>query len=465
MFQAIGFRLSAWAQKWVPDPFVLAVLLTLISFLMAIGFTGFGFFDALGAWGGRILKGEVTAGEEGFWKFLTFSMQMCLILVTGYALASTKPVGRFIRRVSSIPKNTSQAASLTAFVAIVAACVNWGLGLIVGALLARQIGIVAKEEGRSVHYPLIAAAGYVGLMVWHGGFSGTAPLKMTQMKDVQEVLGGELAQRVGEVGLTQTLFSTLNITVFALLIIFIPLFFYLISPKTPSKIRGIEVAHITHSSEFDEPREKLTPATWFERTPILTLIISAMGFIYLWIYLSRISLWAIDINAINMFFLFLGLLLHGSLGNYVRTVNDSARGVGGIILQFPFYAGIQAILLHSGIIKSVSVWISENSSDVTLPIFTFLSAGLVNLFVPSGGGQWAVQGPVVVESALSVGAPVGTSIMALAYGDQLTNMLQPFWALPLLSLTGLKARDIIGYTLLIMILSLPLFIVPMLLIR
>lgn len=453
------------AKRWVPDPFVLALLLTIFALLLALlfGKDGFGLFDSLGAWGGRIIDGEVTPDERGFWKFLTFAMQMCLVLVTGHALATTKPVSKALFKLASIPKSTAQAASLTAFVAIIAAFINWGLGLIVGAILAREIGKSAKTRNIPIHYPLVAAAGYVGLMVWHGGLSGTAPFMMTQEKDVAAVLGAERAASVQPVGLDQTVLSPLNLTVAALLIIVVPLLFRALSPSV-DKTDGIEIANIAESRKVEEEHGSGFIQA-LERTPLLTIIICAMGFAYLYFYLSRISLWKIDINAINMFFLFLGLMLHGGPAAYVAAVSDAAKGAAGIILQFPFYAGIQAILEHSGLIKSASLWIAEHSSAQTLPLFTFFSAAIINFFVPSGGGQWGIQGPVVVDSAVQLGAPIGSSIMALAYGDQWTNMLQPFWALPLLSITGLKAKDIIGYTALVMLLSLPLFALSLYFVR
>ena len=455
--------MAAWARKWVPDPFVLAVLLTFLSFVLAVAVAGFGFVDALGAWGGRILRGEITNDEVGLWKFLAFAMQMCLILVTGHALAATKPVGEGIRRLAAIPRSTGGAAALTSLAAMLTALLNWGLGLIVGALLAREIGLAARREGRKLHYPLVAASGYLGLMIWHGGLSGTAPLKMTQTKDVAEILGAERAAQVGTLGLDQTIFHPMNLAVSGLLLLAVPLLFWRMAPRREEEMMGIEVARLEEAPP--ERREEPTPASRLEDSPLLCWVLCAMGFGYLALYLGRIGLWKADVNAINLLFLFLGLMLHGSVGSYLRAVNEAVRGCGGILLQFPFYAGIQAVLHHSGLIRLASEWVAANSSEATLPLFTFLSAALVNLFIPSGGGQWAVQGPVVVDSARQLGAPLGPSIMALAYGDEWTNMLQPFWALPLLSLTGLKARDIIGYTALAMALTAPCFVLPLLLLH
>jgi len=459
MVRRLGAALAGFSRKWVPDPFVLAILLTVLAFGLAVfaGKPGFSLTETIGAWGGRLFDGQVTPEEKGFWRFLTFSMQMCLILVTGHALASTKPVGRLIERLASKPRTTASAAALTAFVAMVAAFVNWGLGLIVGALLAREIGQAARRDGRKLHYPLVVAAGYVGLMVWHGGLSGSAPFKMTQMKDVTEVLG-ERAQQVGTVGLDQTVLAPLNLAVSALLLLIVPVLFVWLAPKGEEPVEEAPALRI----QTEEDTERSTPSDRLNHSVLLTLLIVAAGFGYLFLLVPRIGFLSIDINVIILFFLLLGMLLHGSPLRYAQAINEAAAGCGGIILQFPFYAGIQSVLSASGLIASISEWIAQNANHQTLPIFTFLSAALVNLFVPSGGGQWAVQGPIVVDSALQLGAPLGPQIMAVAYGDEWTNMLQPFWALPLLALTGLKARDIIGYTAAVMFLSLPLYLIPLL---
>lgn len=462
MVRRLGDALAAWTRRWVPDPFIFAILLTALAFLLAVlfGKEGFSLVDTIGAWGGRLKDGEVAPDEQGVWKFLAFSMQMCLILVTGHALAATRLVGGWIQRIASVPKSTAGAAGLTALVAMCGAWVNWGLGLIMGALLAREIGRVARADGRPLHYPLVVAAGYVGLMVWHGGLSGTAPFKMTQMKDVVEVLG-DRAQQVGEVPLNETVFSPLNLVVTALVLLVVPLLFIMLAPR---KDDPHEAAPALPASEL-EPESRATPADRMNHSLLLTLFIVAIGAAYLFLFVPRVGVFSIDINIVILFFLLLGLALHGSPVRYVNAIGEAAGGCGGIILQFPFYAGIQAVLAASGIIALVSNWVAENATAQTLPLFTFLSAGLVNLFVPSGGGQWGVQGPVVVETALQLGSPIGANVIALAYGDQWTNMLQPFWALPLLSLAGLRARDIIGYTAAVMLLSAPLFILPLLFFR
>ncbi|MCL6623485.1 MAG: TIGR00366 family protein [Fimbriimonadales bacterium] len=469
MLERLGYGMARWAQRWVPDPFVLALALTIITILCAIslGKPGFDLWSAVGSWGGRLANGELTPEEKGFWRFLTFAMQMAFILVTGHALAVTKPIARLIRRLASLPKNTGQAAALTAVVAMVSALVNWGLGLIVGALLAREVGVAFRESGRKLHYPLVAAAGYVGLMVWHGGLSGSAPLKMSQMKDVQEVLGGvtlpggqKLAEAVGPLPLSETLFSPLNLVTCGLLLLFVPFFFWLLAPKGDQAMTGIERFQPQGEISPPEPQEK-TLVAFLEQKPYLNWIAALLGITYLSLYLPKLGFWNIDINVINLCLLILGLILHPSPLSYVRAITEASRGVGGIILQFPFYAGILGILSASGLLQKISDGIVSISTATTFPFWTFLSASLVNLFVPSGGGQWGVQGPIVMLGASQLGVDYGSAVMALAYGDEWTNMLQPFWALPLLSLTGVRARDIFGYTIVVMLLSFPLYGIPL----
>jgi short-chain fatty acids transporter len=469
MLERLGYRMARWAQRWVPDPFVLALLLTIITIIGAVlfGKPGFDLWSAVGSWGGRLANGELTPEEKGFWRFLTFAMQMAFILVTGHALAVTKPIARLIRRLASLPQNTGQAAALTAVVAMVSALVNWGLGLIVGALLAREVGVAFRESGRKLHYPLVVAAGYVGLMVWHGGLSGSAPLKMSQMKDVQEVLGGvtlsggqTLAEAVGPLALTETLFSPLNLVICGLLLLFVPFFFWLLAPKEEQAMTGIEKFQPQGEISPPEPQEK-TLVAFFEQKPYLNWIAALLGVTYLSLYLPKLGFWNIDLNVINLCLLILGLILHPSPLSYVRAITEASRGVGGIILQFPFYAGILGILSASGLLQKISDGIVSISTATTFPFWTFLSASLVNLFVPSGGGQWGVQGPIVMLGASQLGVDYGSAVMALAYGDEWTNMLQPFWALPLLSLTGVRARDIFGYTIVVMLLSFPLYGIPL----
>lgn len=456
MISRLGSLIAGVFRRTCPDPFVIAILLTLLTAGLCLVFT------EAGPW--QVVEAFAGDAKSGVWGLLTFSMQMCLVLVTGHALASSPPVSRIVQFLAQRPGSAAQAAALVALVAGACAVVNWGLGLIVGALMAREVGRAMAGKGLRVHYPLLVAAGYVGLMVWHGGLSGSAPLKVTNLHDLQEILGAELAAQVQPLPLQSTIGSTMNIVITGGLVLLAPAFFAMLHPKRDDEIETFTdfrvPTHIVSGSDACEDQDTrvhldeapTTAPEWLERTPWLALLFAALLVAALIAAVLKLtSIGRIDLNHINLAMLILGLILHGSAARYVRAVDEAVRGCGGIILQFPLYAGIMGMMSGTGLGEQIASAISRTTDADTLPLMTFISASVVNLFVPSGGGQWAVQGPIVVKSALSAGVDPAKMVMALAYGDQLTNMLQPFWALPLLAITGVRARDIVGYTAVVMI--------------
>ncbi|MEL6546865.1 MAG: TIGR00366 family protein, partial [Myxococcota bacterium] len=416
----------------VPDPFVLALLLTLAVACGGLLATGFDLERVSRVW----VEGRQGAG---FWAFLRFGMQMCLILVTGYALASSPPIARVLRVLARAPTGPRSAVAVVAIVSLAASLLNWGLGLIVGALLAREVGISARERGIDAHYPLLAAAGYAGLVAWHGGVSGSAPTKVTLESDQIALLGETLAARVGTIGLERTIGAPANLIVALSLLVVVPLTLVALRPRSSPTACDLE------REEVDGPVENPdSPAAALGHSAALKWSVVAFGAAATVYWIQRRGLSRLDPNLMNFAFLFAGLAAHRSVMDYGRAVSDATRGCAGIILQFPFYAGIAALLDGLGIVSAVGRFFATVGPDL-LPAATFFSAGLVNLFVPSGGGQWGVQGPLVLEAAVSSGVDPARAVMALAYGDQWTNMLQPFWALPLLAITGVQARDILGY--------------------
>lgn len=452
MLERLGTTLSRLSLRWVPDPFVLALLLTLLSFLGALHYTGYDFARTLLSW----VHG--SGSGKGFWNLLAFGMQMCLILVTGHALASSPPVRRLLDALAARARTPASAIAIVSVTAMLLALVNWGLGLIAGALLARAVGERARTRGIAVHYPLLAAAGYSGLLVWHGGLSGSAPLKVTQAKDVSEILGTGLAAQIGELSLAQTIFALPNLLANACLLVLVPLLLVRMTPKREADRRPCPAPAPAPEPEPDVAptrtvtKSVLSPATRLDHSKSLALILALLGAATWVLWVRRQGLAHLDPNLINFAFLFVGLALHGSALAYANAIGDAARGCAGIILQFPFYAGIMGILTGSGLLKAIAAALA-GAGPAVLPAVSFYAAGLVNLFVPSGGGQWAVQGPVLMQAAVDSGIAPARLVMALVYGDQWTNMLQPFWALPLLAITGIKARDIIGYTAVLLLAS------------
>lgn len=446
----LGLFINRTLGRWIPDPFVLAIGLTALTAILAISLPTT-FSDTREA-GKSIFVALIDAwwGSGGLWNLLAFSMQMAFILVTGYALAASRPVRALIDQIAGLPKSTTTGAMVVAFVAILTGLVNWGLALVVGALLARAVGRSLEERRIPCHYPLLAAAGYVGLLVWHGGFSGSAPLSMTTQEGAAKVLPAEVAAEFAQEGvpLQETILSTMNIVTSLGMLLIAPLFFLVVSPSRAEDHRSPSDLGITFE---DHQKCDYDPSG-----PIGVALGIGLGIALLvgfGIYAEESGIQRLGLNQVNAIMLGLGLILHGSPTSYIRAVEDAARGCAGIILQFPLYAGVMGIMAASGMLAMFASFATEYSTPETLPLFTFVSAGVVNIFVPSGGGQWAVQGPIALQAGIDANVPIGKMIMSVAYGDQLTNMLQPFWALPLLAITGVKARHIVGYTALLMILA------------
>lgn len=433
----LGSKLSRVATKVVPDPFVLALGLTLLVGVLGALHLVEAAPEADIGW--TVIEGWASgfASPGG----LAFALQMCLVLVTGHALASSPPVQRGVRWLAERVRGPAGAAFVVSLVACLAAVVHWGLGAIVGAFLAREIGrnAIRDGDGPVLHYPLLGAAAYAGLAVWHGGLSGSAPLKVAEA-------GHFAAEAVsthegGVVPVAETLLSPLNLMITGLLCIGLPLIFASLvpddserEPPDPGKLkRGTEVG------------EGAPGGFRLERSRALATMVGfgGLGAIGAAWATGRLSL---DLNLVNFLFLFAGVALQGSLRRYVDAITDGAKGAGGIILQFPFYFGILGIMKASGLIEWISEAMVALATADTFPVLAFFSAGIVNLLVPSGGGQWAVQGDILLGAGDALGVPPGTTVMAFAYGDAWTNTLQPFWALPLLGIMGLEAKQIVGYT-------------------
>ncbi len=431
----------------LPSPFSLAVILTLISFIAAF------FLTPVRTTSDKPILDLLSFWESGFWDLLKFGMQMMLMLVLGHTLALTKPINKLVRIFSQSGTNTANAAFVITFFTIIVSLFNWGLGLIFGAVLARKTGEFAAEKGYKLNYPLIGAAGYSGLMVWHGGLSGSAPLKVAEQ-------GHFLADKIGVIPLSETVFSNMNITVSIMLLVILPFMMYLIGKRTKAT-----KVYLSKSSQYhiSHQKTKVSGAEKLDHSKLFALLISVpilVAGIYKAYNTGNISV--INPNYINFILLGSGILLHGTVASFGKAAAEAVKGATGILIQFPLYAGIMGIMKYSGLTDVLSNFFVSISNQTTFLINTLISGGIVNIFVPSGGGQWAVQGQIITDAARQLHVPVSKSIMALAYGDELTNMLQPFWALPLLAITGLKAKQIIPYTLILMLAGFIIFSVGLL---
>ena len=442
----------------LPAPFTIAVVLTIITLVLAFTLTS---SEATGV--ARITE-VLGFWEQGLWNapLLVFAMQMMLILVLGHTLALTKPVDVIIGYATRYCNNTANAAAIVTLLTVLVALFNWGLGLIFGAILARKVGEHAVKNDISINYPLIGAAGYAGMMVWHGGISGSAPIKVAEEGHITSLMSSiispeQLQVLPDSISFSETVFGNMNLAAVLLAIIALPTFMYFLGKRSScGSYLPIEKTELDLKSIDVSGAERLDHSNYFGLS-IGAIITVYCAYLAASIFPEK-GFGFINPNYINLLLLGLSLLLHRSFFKFLKAIDQAIGGASGILIQFPLYFGIMGIMNSSGLVQLFSDFFVEISNETTFPIFTLLSAGIVNIFVPSGGGQWGVQGPIIVQAASELGASIPKSIMALAYGDQLTNMLQPFWALPLLGITQLKAKEILPYTVALMGVGIVLFV-------
>lgn len=406
-----------------PSTFEIALYLSLLVFLLALFFTK-PIGDNSFFYGLQIL----SFWKSGFWELLEFTMQMVLILVLGHTLALSKPIDRVLRKLAGMVKSNLHAVLLTGLMALAGGYINWGFGLVLGAILARKIGESAQEKKLSINYSLVGASGYLGMLVWHGGLSGSATLKVAEDSHF-------LSGLIDVIPVNQTIFSGFNLAINLVLVLTLILVLVFLSNK-----KWEPLAIKLDGNQSEQAVESSDKLGW---------VLGAIIFISVFfeVIASGGKDWSFfDLNFVNFLLLGNGFLLFGSLKSFVQTLAFAVKGATDIIIQFPFYAGILGIMKYSGLLVLLADDMVARSTSETFPLFSFISAAIVNFFIPSGGGQWAIQGPVMMEAALKMGLDIPSMILVFAYGDQVSNMLQPFWALPLLSITGIPAKEIFKYT-------------------
>ena len=441
----VGASLTRWSMKYMPDPSIFAVVLTLIAFVLGIVVARQTPMQMVQNW------------YKGLWELLAFAMQMCLIIITGSAVAEAPIAKKGIRKLAGIAKSGKQAAWLVTFVSVLASFLHWGLSLIVGALLAKELAKELRIKKIPFEYGLIAAGAYVGQMTWQGMLSSSIGLLIATP-------GHFLEDQIGVIPISQYMFNPMNIIITIALLVLPPIFAGMLHPKeehvSPLEKTAIEMIEL-ESESVDEMPENPSVGDRLNHSRILAYALALRVVVYI-VYHFATKGFDLDINMVNAIFLFAGIIMHGNIANYIRAVKNGIGGVSGIVFQFPLYAGIMGMIKYSGLVDILATGLVSISTPFTFPLWTFISASIVNLFVPSGGGQWAVQGPIAVQSAMMMNADIIKTALAVGYGNTWTNMFQPFWAIALLGVTGLKAKDIMGYTTAIMLMSGLIFILGVL---
>ena len=431
-------------QKYLPEPFIFAIILTFVAILVAMPVCHQSIAEVVSNWGG------------GVWNLLGFSMQMALVLVTGATLASAPTIKKGINKLASLPKTPASAIALVTGISAVACWLNWGFGLIVGAIFAKEIA----KNLKNVDYRLLIASAYSGFVVWHAGISGSIPLKMAS--DVNELVKDTNGVITSTIPIGNTILDIHNIVMVVLVTVALVAINSAMHPKTgivaidPALLNDDDnLVGANHHSPGHSPN--ITPAARLENSRILSALLALLGLSFLIISLF-IKKKAFDLGSVILLFLFLGIVLHKTPIAYVRSFTKSVGGAAGILLQFPFYAGIMGIITgvgESGICLGtvVSEAFVNISTSTTYPIYTFLCAAILNMFVPSGGGHWAIQAPIMFAAGDALNVDHGLTGMAIAWGDAWTNLIQPFWALPALAIAKLNAKDIMGFCLIDLVVS------------
>ncbi|MFK8794894.1 short-chain fatty acid transporter [Planococcus plakortidis] len=416
-------------ERYLPDPFLFVIILTVVVFGLGLGLTDSSPVQMVAFWG------------EGFWALLAFSMQMVLVLVTGFVLASSPIFKKGLGKLASFAKSPGSAILWVTVVSLAASWINWGFGLVIGALFAKEL---AKRVG-NVDYRLLIASAYSGFIIWHAGFSGSIPLSIATE-------GHPFADAIGIIPTSETIFASYNLLIIAALVIIVPLLNLLMMPRKEDTVTVDPAVLVDPPVEELPSKADMTPAERLENSWLLSMVIGGLGIAFIVYYFANNG-FALTLDLVNFMFLFLGILFHGTPRKYLTAVQEAVKGAGAIIVQFPFYAGIMGMMTASGLAAVISEAFVSISTATTFPLFAFLSAGLVNFFVPSGGGQWAVQAPIMLEAAEMLGSDPAKVAMAVAWGDAWTNMIQPFWALPALAIAGLKAKDIMGFCVIVLVVS------------
>lgn len=420
----IAQALNNWTSRWVPSAFSIAILLTLFTLLMGLLFTGHTFLECVQFWG------------DGFWELLTFSMQMTLIMLTGYIVVVSPVVSRLLRWFAQLPRDATAAIALTAFVSMLLAWINWGLGIIGSAMLVR---FVAKQH-RDVDYRLLVAVAYFGLgCTWHAGLSASAPVLVATP-------GHFMEKQIGVIPLSQTIFHPFNLMATVVVMIAMTAIAWLMHPRDPAARKIIDPRKLATVGAFEPPSEPANNfADFLDRRYVLNLLLGALGGLYLALYFLNHGWTGITINLVNFTFLILGILLHPSPSSVLKAAAESGATIYNVVLQFPFYSGMYGIIKGTGLSDVIGDAFVHVASGRTLPLIVYWYSGIVNYFVPSGGSKWAVEAPYILDAARKLGVGYDRIVVSYAWGDMMTDLLQPFWAIPLLTAAGIEFKEILGY--------------------
>lgn len=442
MLQRIAARALKFSQEYMPAPYLLSLLLTFVAAALALTITHTAPDKVLGSW------------YNGIWEILAFTTQMCLILLCGHALVDAPLVRRALDRISALPRTAAHAGALVFLVGWATALFNWGFSLVVSGVLVREI-----PRRLRVSKGYLAAAGYVGWAVWASGISSSIALVTatpgSPMNIIERMSGNVIP-------LSGTLLPLYNIVPVLAMAVAMPLLFAKIHPaEVPDETEPELAANRPAETTTASAPARRTFGERIEQSRLVTIVLLVMagGFLF-----ERIASGAfnLDLNMMLFLLLALGWLLHGTPIRYMQAFYGGAKAVGPVLLSYPLYGGILGLIRDTGLADWFAHQFVAFSTATTLPFWSYISSNVITMFVPSGGGHWAVQGPVMVKAAMELGANLAKTAMAVAFGEQVGNLFQPFWALPIVSIGGVSVREMMGYCMLAFFIAFPLFALALL---
>jgi short-chain fatty acids transporter len=436
LLATLGLRLSDWFERWFPDAFALA--------LVAVGVV----FAACVAIGSPVVQTAQWFGA-GFWDLVAFTMQMTMIIVTGYAVATSPPVYAVIRRMAAIPKDGRGAAAFVGLFSMLSSLLSWSFSLIFSGLLAREV----THRVRGADYRAVGAAAYLGVgSVWALGLSSSAALIMAAPASLPQ----SIRQISGVIPLGETLGLWQSLLMAAVLLLVSMAISYYSAPA-PTQARGMSEMGVTYQPPARDIGRPERPGEWLEYSPILTVVVSGMGIAYL---IREVAMLGpgilLELNHYVFAFLIVGLLLHWRPKSFVVAIGAAVPSVAGVLVQYPLYAGIVKMMTESGLARELAHFFVAVSNQHTFPVLVGIYSAGLGLFVPSAGGKWLIEAPYLLEAAKSLEVHLGWVVQTYNATEALANLIHPFWMLPLLGILGLKARDIVGYSTLQFVIHVPL---------
>jgi len=441
---------SAWSMRWIPDSMVFVLVLTMVAFFMAWGLTKHGPLQLVDDW------------VKGFWVLISFAMQMALLMITGFAVAESKPVKAAIRKLVDWPQTRRGTVLMYMAVSLAIWWIHWGVGMMLSIVMGREIAV--RKRGLGLHFPQIAAIAYLGIGFCNGPSQAAQLLIATP--------GHFLEKLTGVIPLTQTTFDIHLLVTLLIMYVTWPI---IMLAAMPSKEKSVEIDDATVAlfggggpvTESADEISELTPAERWDRSPVLIVIVSLVGLAWVANFIYANGVGRLDLNIVNFTFFMLGLLLHRSPRNFVGAVQRGTGTASGVIMQFPMYAGIFGMISYSGLAETIAGWFVAISTAHTFPWIVYIYSGILDMFVPSAGSKFVIEAPYIIPAAKELGANIPYVINAYTFGSNCFNLIQPFWALPILGAFGLKFQDVLPYSLLIcawsfIVISFGLLVLPLL---